>query len=188
MRKHMTVLYPTSRSQLTFFIQDKKYDNCWGSIREHEGEDHDNSKVQERQTAPTNQGFLPRSAPRSSPYWQMVGGRKSQSDSRNSNPSSRNSRVRTHKRPNKTGSRSNAFPPSSRNTRLRTDGGRHWNSLGLRQTAATISRDRGHDFDRNRLESSHTLNSNVVSDQPDEAIQRVVRLSSGRIPGQGRER
>src|SRR5271157_1089584 len=43
--------------------------------------------------------------------------------------------------------------------------------LGLRQTAATISRDRGHDFDRNRLESSHALNSNVVSDQPDEAIQ-----------------
>ena len=63
---------------------------------------------------------------------------------------------------------------------------RRW--LGLRQTAATISRDRGHDFDRNRLESSHAPNSNVVSDQPDEAVQRLGRRSSGRIPGQGRER
>ena len=37
MREHMTALYPTSRSQLTCFIQDKKYHNCWGSICEHEG-------------------------------------------------------------------------------------------------------------------------------------------------------
>src|SRR5512135_3153325 len=43
-----------------------------------------------------------------------------------------------------------------------------------------ISRDCGDDVDRNCLESCLPLDLNVASDQPDEAVQRVGGLSSGK--------
>ena len=93
------------------------------------GEDHDNSKVQERQTAPTNQGFLHAPHP-----GRVLTGRWWEGERANQTHGTPIQARGTHAfGPTKGRTRPDRartpFTPSSRNTRLRTDGGRHWNSL-----------------------------------------------------------
>ena len=59
-------------------------------------------------------------------------------------------------------------------------GSEPWRREGSSATAARVSRDTGRHLDRNFLGWPHRVDSNASRDQPDEAIQRVGRLSSGK--------
>ena len=59
-------------------------------------------------------------------------------------------------------------------------GSETWQKEARKHPRVMISRDCGDDVDLNCLESCLPLDSNVASDQPDEAVQRVGGLSSGK--------
>jgi len=59
-------------------------------------------------------------------------------------------------------------------------GSESWRREGSSAAAARVFRDSGRSLGRNFLEWRHRLDSNVSWDQPEEAVHRVGRLSSGK--------